>query len=91
MTISFETLRQRWMNDPAFRAEYDRISPEMEIAFAVAEARHKAKLTQAELAEKIGTSQATIARWERGSVMPSTKSLKRVAEATGTRLKVELA
>ncbi len=31
-----------------------------------------------------------VARWERGTVMNSTKSLKRVAEATGTRLHVQL-
>jgi ribosome-binding protein aMBF1 (putative translation factor) len=90
MTISFDTLRDKWMADPEFRKAYDAISPEMEIAFAVAEARHLAKLTQAQLAERIGTSQAMIARWEKGAVMPSTKSLKRLAEATGTRLKVEL-
>lgn len=90
MTIPFDTLKQRWLADPAFRKAYDKISPEMEIAFAVAEARHRAKLTQAQLAERIGTSQATVARWENGAVMPSTKSLKRVAEATGTRLHVDL-
>ena len=90
MTISFDVLKQQWLADPAFRTAYDKISPEMEIAFAVAEARHRAKLTQAQLAERIGTSQATVARWENGAVMPSTKSLRRVAEATGTRLHVDL-
>ena len=90
MAISFDVLKQKWLADPAFRQAYDKISPEMEIAFAVAEARHRAKLTQAQLAERIGTSQATVARWENGAVMPSTKSLKRVAEATGTRLHVDL-
>ena len=89
-TIPFKTLRDRWMADPAFRKAYDRISPEMEIAFAIAEARHNASLSQSELARKVGTSQAMIARWEKGAVMPSTRSLKRVAEATGTRLHVEL-
>lgn len=90
MTIPFKQLRDRWMADPTFREAYDAIGPEMEIAFAIAEARHRAKLTQAELAEKIGSSQAMVARWERGTAMPSTRSLQRVAEATGTRLKVTL-
>jgi HTH-type transcriptional regulator/antitoxin HipB len=78
------------MTDPAFREAYDAIGPDMEIAFAIAEARHKAKLTQAELAARIGSSQAMVARWERGTAMPSTRSLQRVAEATGTRLRVTL-
>jgi HTH-type transcriptional regulator/antitoxin HipB len=90
MTISFQTLKERWSRDPAFREAYDKVSPEMEIAFAIAEARHRAKLTQAQLAEKIGSSQAMVARWERGTTMPSTKSLAKVAQATGSRLRVQL-
>lgn len=90
MTIAFDALRNKWMAEPEFRKAYEDISPEMEIAFAIAEARHRAKLSQAELAARIGSSQAMVARWERGTVMPSTKSLQRVAEATGTRLRVEL-
>jgi hypothetical protein len=45
MTISFETLRRRWMKDPKFRAECARIGPDMELAFTLAEARRKAGLT----------------------------------------------
>ena len=90
MTIKFDTLRDRWMRDPQFRATYDRISPEMEIAFAIAEARHRAELSQEQLAKKIGTSQAAVARWERGTSMPTTKTLRRVAKATASRLHVEL-
>ncbi|CAN7400222.1 helix-turn-helix transcriptional regulator [Phyllobacterium sp. LjRoot231] len=90
MTIPFKTLKERWNADPAFREAYDKISPEMEIAFAIAEARHRAKLTQSQLAEKIGSSQAMVARWERGTTMPSTKSLTKVAQATGSRLRVQL-
>lgn len=58
MTIKFDTLRDRWIRDPKFRQAYDKISPEMEIAFAIAEARHRAHLSQHQLAKKIGTSQA---------------------------------
>ncbi len=90
MTIPFKALRDKWNVDPAFREAYDKISPEMEIAFAIAEARHRAELTQAQLAAKIGSSQAMVARWERGTAMPSTKSLTKVAQATGSRLRVQL-
>ena len=90
MSLPFTTLKERWNADPAFREAYDKISPEMEIAFAIAEARHRAKLTQAQLADKIGSSQAMVARWERGTTMPSTKSLTKVAQATGSRLRVQL-
>ncbi len=62
----------------------------MEIAFAIAEARHRANLTQQQLARKLGTSQATVARWESGAQMPSTTTLSKLASATGSRLRVEL-
>jgi ribosome-binding protein aMBF1 (putative translation factor) len=83
VTIKFDTLRARWMRDPKFRKAYDRISPEMEIAFAIAEARHRAHLSQHQLAKKIGTSQAAVARWERGSSLPTTSTLRRVASLIG--------
>lgn len=90
MTIPFKRLRDRWMADSKFREAYGRIGPEMEIAFAIAEARHRAKLSQQQLAKRLGTSQATVARWESGAQMPSTTTLAKVAKATGTRLRVEL-
>ncbi len=90
MTIPFKALRDKWNTDPKFREAYDRVSPNMEIAFAIAGARHRAKLSQAQLAEKIETSQAMVARWETGAVLPNTRTLKRIAEATNTRLRVEL-
>jgi ribosome-binding protein aMBF1 (putative translation factor) len=90
MTIPFKTLRDRWMSDPNFRKAYDRVSPEMEIAFAITEARHRAKLSQAELAKKIESSQSAVARWESGATLPTTKTLQRIAAATRSRLHVEL-
>lgn len=90
MTIPFKEVRDRWNADAKYREAYAKVSPEMDIAFAIAEARHRAKLTQAQLADKIGSSQAMVARWERGTSMPSTKSLTKVAEATNSVLRVEL-
>jgi transcriptional regulator with XRE-family HTH domain len=41
-----------------------------------------------QLAEKMNTSQAAIARLESGRAMPSTRTLEKFAEATGTRCKI---
>lgn len=43
-----------------------------------------------ELAKRIGTTQSAIARLEGGGVSPSLSTLRRYAEATGTRLEVSL-
>jgi transcriptional regulator with XRE-family HTH domain len=51
-------------------------------------ARARAGLTQAELAERSGTSQATISAYEHGSKTPSTATLTRVLAAAATRLTV---
>lgn len=52
---------------------------------AVIRARTTAGLTQAQLAERMGTSQSYIARLESGRTLPSTRTLLKVAEATGAR------
>ncbi|SEG69655.1 transcriptional regulator, XRE family [Methylobacterium sp. 190mf] len=90
MAIPFKTVRDRWNADPEYRAAHAEVSPEMELAFAMAEARHRANLSQAEVARRIGTSQAMVARWENGKVAPTTTSLRRYAEATGALLRIQL-
>jgi transcriptional regulator with XRE-family HTH domain len=53
-------------------------------------ARLRAGLSQAELAQRMGTSQSAIARLESGQTLPSTKTLLRFAEATGSKLELRL-
>lgn len=46
------------------------------------------QVTQSEMAEIAGTSQATISRWEAGATNPSLRHLRRIrAEALRRRLK----
>ena len=81
-------LHRTWSWDTAYRAAYDEQGPEFELALALIEARVGAGLTQAQLAERMKTTQSVVARLEGGRVHPSTKTLGRVAQATGTRLKI---
>lgn len=90
MTIPFEEFKARLLADPAVKAEYDALAPEFEISAELLRARLRAGLSQAELATKMGTSQSTIARLESGQTLPSTKTLLRFAEATGSRIEVRL-
>ncbi|MFO1068942.1 MAG: helix-turn-helix transcriptional regulator [Geminicoccaceae bacterium] len=60
------------------------------LAAALAAARGRAGLTQAQLAARMGTTQTVIARLERGRTKPSTRTLERFAEATGSRLRITL-
>lgn len=78
------------MQNPAFREEYARADEEYTLVEALVRARVAANLTQAELARRIGTTQSAIARLEGGKVSPSFATLRRYAQATGTRLTVGL-
>jgi ribosome-binding protein aMBF1 (putative translation factor) len=82
-------LHEEWMkNDPEYVKEYDALEEEFALVGALIKARANANLTQQELAERMGTTQATIARLESGRQMPSTRTLKRIADATGTKLRI---
>lgn len=76
------------MADPEFREEYARADDEFMLVEALVRARAAAKLTQTELARHLGTTRSAIARLEGGRVPPSLATLRRYAEATGTRLTV---
>jgi len=90
MTIPFEVIKAELLADPAVKAEYDRLGPAFEIAAELIRARIRTGLSQAELAKRMGTSQSAIARLESGETLPSTKTLLRFAEATGSKVELRL-
>jgi DNA-binding XRE family transcriptional regulator len=81
-------LHEKWLGEPGYREEFERLGPEFELARALIEARTAAGLTQGELAQRMGTTQSVIARLESGRVQPTTATLQRLARATGTRLRI---
>ncbi len=56
----------------------------------VREARHRAYLTQREMAELVGTSQSAIASLESGQTNPTVETLTRCLEAAGFALRMSL-
>ena len=78
------------MKNPEFAKEYEALGEEYEIVRQIIRARIAAGLTQKELAERIGTQQSNVSRIENGNSNPSMAVLKRIAEATGTKLHVAL-
>jgi transcriptional regulator with XRE-family HTH domain len=81
-------LHRKWLRDSAYREAYDELAPEFRLARALIEARANAGLTQAQLAERMQTSQSVVARLESGRAHPSTRTLERFAQATGMRLTI---
>jgi transcriptional regulator with XRE-family HTH domain len=86
-TIPLSDVTDRWLADPEFRAGYEALAIPMALEFS----RTQAGLTQDELATRMGTSQSTINRLERGRGSPPTvTTLQRWAAATGTQLSITL-
>lgn len=87
-TILVEDAAKEWFRDPEFVAEYAALEEEFAIAEALIRARSEADMTQEEVAAAMGTTQAVIARLESGRNMPSTRTLQRFANATGSKLRI---
>jgi len=81
-------LHKGWTKDAAYRKEYDALEEEFALASAMIAARSRAGLTQEQLAAKMKTTQSTIARLESGKALPSARTLQRIAEATGSKLRI---
>jgi ribosome-binding protein aMBF1 (putative translation factor) len=86
--IPVEEAFARWEKNPKFRKEYDALEEEFTLIREILKARAASGLTQQQLAERMQTTQGAIARLESGSSLPSTRTLKRFAKATGHRLKI---
>ena len=81
-------LHEKWSKDAGYREAYDQLGAEFELSRCVIAARARAQLTQAELAARMNTTQSVVARLESGRSHPSTKTLEKVAKATGNRLRI---
>lgn len=88
--IPASELFAEWREDPQYVRDYEALESEFALATAVIAARAPAGLTQAQLAERMGTSQSAIARLEGGRAKPSVATLEKLAKATGSKLRVTL-
>jgi predicted transcriptional regulator len=86
-------LVQEMLKDPDVRAEYERIEhEEMPMLDTILNARAAAGLTQAQVAQRMGTQAPAVARLENalitGKHSPSVATLQKYAAALGKRLEV---
>ena len=87
---TFRSRLKEDLEDPEFKAHYHEERQALILAMKIAELREKKGLSQRQLAEVMGTSQQAISRIESGEYEGFTlKTLERIAEATGTRVKIE--
>jgi DNA-binding XRE family transcriptional regulator len=94
-TLSHEQVVEQMIKKPAVRAALNELNrTEFVILDEILAARKAAGLTQAQIAERMGTQTPAIARLERalatGKHSPSLNTLKRYAQALGKRVEVRL-
>lgn len=86
---NYEVFKKEMLEDPEIKAEYDMLEPEFDIIRSLIEARKSLKLTQKELSDRTGITQADISRIENGTRNPSLAMLKRLAKGMGMKLRLE--
>lgn len=69
--------------------EQERLELEFSVIQAVIDARKSIGLTQKQLSEKTGISQADISKLESGNTNPSLRTLQRLASGMGMKVKIE--
>jgi len=87
---NWEEIKKEILSDPDVKRIYDDLEVEYQIISDMVRLRNKNKITQKELAIKMGTTQSALSRFEMGNVNPSLEFLKKIAKALGTKLTVRL-
>lgn len=85
----FNDFLNEQLKDENFKREYDALEPEFAVIRAMLDARKLTGLTQKELAERTGIAQGDISKLENGSANPSLRTLQRLADGLGMKLKLE--
>jgi DNA-binding XRE family transcriptional regulator len=81
---SFKDWQAEQLKEPDFVAALNEPEP----GYQIARLRIRRGLTQAKLADIVGVQEATIARLESGSRIPSMSLLKKIAEAINARIEI---
>jgi len=79
------------LKDEAFKAEYEKKELRFKIIDILVNIRLQYKLTQSELAKKLGTTQAVISRIENGSVNIGIDFLQKVATTFDKKIEIKVA
>lgn len=71
------------------KKEQERLELEFSVMQAMIDARKSTGLTQKQLSEKTGITQADISKLESGNANPSLRTLQRLASGMGMKVKIE--
>jgi len=89
MKLKVRTYSDKLLEDKNFREEFDQEYKNLIVSEKIAELRHKANLTQDELARKVHTTKSAISRYESNAYKGySVSLLQKIASACGADLRI---
>lgn len=87
--VDFQGYLDKQLQNPQIKKHYNRYGKQLEIAYQILNLRKQKKISQAELAKKMGTTQSNIARMESGQQNFTTETLQKFAQIFNRGLKIE--
>lgn len=90
MGKKLSVLKNELMTDQVFKKEYESLEQEFNFAAKMIEVRLQERLSQEQVASRMGTTQSVVARIESGRPLPSLRTLMRYAAAVRRTLDISL-
>ncbi len=84
----FQKYLKKNLKDANFRDHFYNYGKQLEISYQILQLRKKTKMSQKELAKRIGTTQSNIARMETGQQNFTTNTLSKIASAFNYDLEI---
>jgi predicted transcriptional regulator len=87
---TFRQFKKEALRDPEVRHEYQASELTYELTRRLVRKRLEEGITQTQLAQRLGTKQASIARFERGEGNPTVLFIQRIAQGLGADVDITL-
>ncbi|OGY89831.1 MAG: transcriptional regulator [Candidatus Komeilibacteria bacterium RIFCSPLOWO2_01_FULL_45_10] len=87
---SYKNFKNKLLKNRKIKKAYDELGPEFAVIRMIIARRLASGLTQAQLAEKLGTKQSAISRLEQGSYNPSLALLVKLSKALDAKLEISI-
>lgn len=87
--ISFDVFLEEQLHNPEFKKWYDYYGKQLETSIKIHQMRKQKRMSQAQLARRIGTKQANIARIEAGNQNLTLETLQKIANVFDRDLRVD--
>ena len=91
VSVDFQSYLASQLKNPVIKKHYDDFGKQLEIAYQIVQLRNSRKMSQAKLAETLGTTQSNVARMESGQQNFTTTTLQKIATVFNRSLTVKFA